>query len=84
MTAAAAVLLLVDRPDLAAGRPFQAATGGIGLSSATSAEWSFFTMDPRTESVCENELWPIPGLSCPNPFHGTTVIDLPPLEQPVD
>ena len=62
-------------------RPFQRATCGIGLSSAVSPAWSFFGFDPRTESTCENELWPIPGASCPNPYHGATVVDFPPLDE---
>ncbi len=64
-------------------RPFQRATGGIGLSSTVSVAWSFFAFDPRTEPFCENELWPIPGLTCPNPHHGATVVDLPPLCRPL-
>ena len=61
--------------------PFQAATGGVGLSSSMSADWSFFGFDPRSEGFCENELQPLPGLSCPNPGHGTKVADLPPLRR---
>lgn len=58
---------------------FQRATCGVGLSSTVSVAWSFFGYDPRAEATCESELWPIPGLSCPNPGHGTSVVDLPPL-----
>jgi drug/metabolite transporter (DMT)-like permease len=64
-----------------APRPFQAATGGVGLSAAVSVSWSFFAFDPRLESTCENELWPVPGLTCPNPIHGATLLDPPPRDQ---
>jgi len=61
-------------------RPFQAATGGVGLSSAVSPAWSFHSFDPRLEAFCENETRPIPGLTCPDPGHGATVADYPPAD----
>jgi hypothetical protein len=70
-------VLAIDRPRLEEKMPFQRACSGIGLSSAVSVSWSFFGFDPRTESACENELWPIPGLACPNPCHGTSVASFP-------
>lgn len=72
--------IVLGQPPSSVERPFQSATSGIGLSSAVSPAWSFFAFDPRTESTCENELWPIPGASCPNPYHGATLADLPPLD----
>lgn len=60
--------------------PFQKATGGIGLAAAISPAWSFFSVDPRIEAYCENELWPIPGGTCFNPHHGAAIVDLPPLD----
>ncbi len=72
--------IVFGQPPTPVERPFQIATGGIGLSSAVSGAWSFFAFDPRTESTCENELWPIPGATCPNPYHGANVADLPPLD----
>ena len=68
---------------LAGGRPppraFQRATGGIGLGASVSPAWSFFALDPRTQARCENEEWPLPGIPCPNPHHGASLADLPPL-----
>lgn len=75
---ASAYVTLADEP--LPERPFQAATGGIGLSSALSPAWSFHSFDPRLESCCENELRPIPGLPCPEPGHGATLADFPPLD----
>jgi hypothetical protein len=72
-------VMIVLRPERTREQPFQRVTGGTGLSAAVSAAWSFFAFDPRTESACENELWPIPGLPCPTPYHGTAVFDPPPL-----
>jgi len=60
---------------------FQTATGGLGLGSAVSGAWSFHAFDPRLEATCENELTPIPGLACSNPYHGASVADLPPMER---
>lgn len=57
---------------------FARATGGVGLSSSASVSWSFFDLDPRLASACENEIWPIPGLACPNPGHGARAADYPP------
>lgn len=59
---------------------FQTATGGFGLGSSVSTDWSFFLFDPRFERSCENELWPLPGLPCPNPYHGAALANLPPFE----
>ncbi|NOT02290.1 MAG: hypothetical protein HOP29_16915 [Phycisphaerales bacterium] len=58
---------------------FQQSTCGFGVGASVSPSWCFFTLDPRVERVCENELWPIPGLPCPNPSHGAVIVDLPPL-----
>ena len=63
-------------PAMEFDQAFQRATGGVGLSSCVSVAWSVNAFDPRLESACENELWPIPGLSCPNPGHGTRVADM--------
>ena len=68
---------IVCRPAATRDSPFQRALGSVGLSSAVSVDWSFFGFDPRTEPACENELWPIPGLYCPNPSHGASVADFP-------
>jgi hypothetical protein len=62
-----------------ANPPFQVAVGGLGLGSSVSPAWSFFALDPRTSATCENELFPLPGLPCPNPSHGAALADLPPL-----
>jgi ABC-type dipeptide/oligopeptide/nickel transport system permease component len=60
---------------LGAARPrntaFAQASCGMGLGSVTSPEWSFFSLDPRTQSACESELFPVPGLACPDPTHGS-------------
>ena len=72
-------VFIVLRPEPRRQQPFQRATGGIGLAASVSPAWSFFAFDPRTESACENELWPIPGLPCPSPHHGASVFDPPPL-----
>ena len=64
------------RPDA-----FQTATGGTGLGAAVSAAWSWRAFDARLEPTCENELWPIAGLSCPNPYHGASVVELPRMER---
>lgn len=70
------VAWLVVRPaNIPAAVPFQSATGGTGLAYSAGAAWSFFAFDPRTEEGCENELFPVPGLSCPNPHHGARVAD---------
>ncbi|HMB70130.1 MAG TPA: hypothetical protein VKU85_12495 [bacterium] len=58
--------------------PLQAALLGIGRGSAAGVDWSFFSFDPGLEAACENELWPIPGLPCPNPHHGAAAVDPPP------
>jgi len=55
-----------------------AATGGLGLGGATGPAWSLFGVDPRLESSCEAELFPIPGLACPDPTHGAGVAAFPP------
>ncbi len=78
LVTAAAVIVCLPRADRVA--PFQKALGSLGLSSAVSVDWSFFGFDPRIEPACENELWPIPGLHCPNPSHGASVADFPPVE----
>ncbi|MCP3916386.1 MAG: hypothetical protein GY711_12585 [bacterium] len=65
----------------ARSRPFQRATSGIGLGPSVATAWSFFGIDPRTQARCENEEWPVPGLPCPNPYHGTTVLDAAPLDR---
>lgn len=62
-----------------ANPPFQVAVGGLGLGSSVSPAWSFFALDPRLSATCENELFPIPGLACPNPSHGAALADFPPL-----
>jgi hypothetical protein len=54
------------------------ATGGLGLGGATGPAWSLFGVDPRLESACEAELFPIPGLACPDPTHGAGVAAFPP------
>ena len=58
----------------------QRVTGGIGLTASVSPAWSFFSVDPRCQRHCENELWPIPGATCFNPHHGAGVADVPPLD----
>lgn len=79
VAASAGALLLAARSDTrdnAAGRTdssFARATGSLGLGAATSPAWSFFGVDPRTEAFCESELFPLPGLPCPDPTHGTGV-----------
>ncbi len=60
---------------------FARATGSVGLSSSASVSWSFFDLDPRLASACENEIWPIPGLACPNPGHGARAADYPPRDR---
>lgn len=82
-----AVMLAIDGLWLwlgSASRPahtgFQSATSGIGLTASLSPAWSFFSVDPRQEAYCENELWPIPGATCFNPHHGAGVADVPPLD----
>lgn len=77
--AAACATLL--QPSIVRDSPFQQATGGIGLAPAVSPAWSFFLLDPRLESFCENELWPVPGITCYSPYHGALVADPPPLER---
>lgn len=79
LVVSAAAALLLARAGAEPRSPWQAATGGVGLSSALSTDWSFFGFDPRAEGCCENELQPLPGIPCPNPGHGTKVADLPPL-----
>lgn len=59
----------------------QRATGGVGLGPASAADWSFFSFDPRIESHCEAELWPIPGAPCYVPHHGAALFDLPPFNR---
>jgi hypothetical protein len=54
------------------------ATGGLGLGGATGPAWSLFGVDPRLESACEAELFPIPGLACPDPTHGAGIAAFPP------
>jgi hypothetical protein len=54
------------------------ATRGVGLGGATSPVWSLFNVDARLEASCEAELFPIPGLACPDPTHGAGVATLPP------
>ena len=58
---------------------FQSLTGGVGLGSSLAPIWSFHSLNPRFEGYCENEHWPIPGLTCPNPVHGAGLVDLPAL-----
>jgi hypothetical protein len=50
----------------------QRATRGVGLGPAASAAWSMHGFDARAAARCEVELWPLPGLPCPDPGHGTT------------
>jgi hypothetical protein len=73
-------MLALDRDRSAAVVPFQRAVGGLGSGPAVSAAWSSFGFDPRLERACENELAPLPGLSCPNPYHGASLLAAPPLE----
>lgn len=77
---AAAQLAAVRRPAHPAAPAFQTATGGLGLGSSVSSDWSFHLFDPRVEGSCENELWPLPGLPCPNPCHGAALANLPRLD----
>jgi len=83
------VLLLADvvwlaaaPSDTSSGDPFQAALAGLGGGHAVGVDWSFFAFDPRCVGHCENELFPIPGLHCPNPHHGAAVVDRPALGGP--
>lgn len=75
-----ACCIQLGRPAESQGAAFQRITRGFGLSAAVSPAWSFFAVDPRIEPYCENELWPIPGLPCYNPYHGALAAGLPPLE----
>ena len=52
---------------------FARATCGLGLGPAIAPDWSFFGVDPRLEAECEAETFPIAGLACPDPTHGTGV-----------
>jgi hypothetical protein len=85
LLAAVGVLCVADAVWLAApeeprhSTAFARAVSSLGLGSAVSGAWSHFGFDPRLESRCENELAPIPGLACPNPYHGAALVDLPPL-----
>lgn len=88
LIALVAVLLAADGVGLAlaargAARPrapdvWAGATGGLGLGGATGPAWSLFGVDPRLESACEAELFPIPGLACPDPTHGAGIAAFPP------
>ena len=88
LIALVAALLAADGVGLAlaahaAARPracdgWTGATGGLGLGGATGPAWSLFGVDPRLESACEAELFPIPGLACPDPTHGAGVAAFPP------
>lgn len=74
-----ALWLLAERARAIGGdRSFARATGGLGLGVAMSPEWSLFDVDARFESECESELFPIPGLACPDPVHGSGIVTLPP------
>lgn len=74
---AAAQRTAARRPLPAEALAFQRATGGLGLGSSVATDWSFHLFDPRLERNCENELWPLPGLACPNPYHGAGLANLP-------
>jgi len=88
LIALVAALLVADGVGLAlaargAARPRAAdswtgATGGLGLGGATGPAWSLFGVDPRVESACEAELFPIPGIACPDPTHGAGIAAFPP------
>jgi len=80
LVAASSAGLCFWRSPLPDDRTFQRVTGGIGLGAAASATWSFHLYDARTESSCENEMWPIPGGICFSPYHGATVADMSPLD----
>jgi hypothetical protein len=85
LVAAAASIVLVDAAWLALahfrGAPpeddFARATCGIGLGVAVTPDWSFHDVDPRQARTCESELFPLPGLACSDPNHGTGVALLP-------
>jgi hypothetical protein len=74
--AAVAAASLVGGDRVRADHSFARATCGLGLGPASSPAWSFFGVDPRLSSACEAELFPLPGLACPDPTHGAGVIDL--------
>jgi hypothetical protein len=79
VVAAVAALAVVDAAWLAfaGGAPprddFARATCGLGLGVAVAPDWSFQDVDPRLARSCESELFPLPGLACPDPDHGTGV-----------
>ena len=85
VVAAVAALVLVDASWLlvasARGGPprddFARAACGLGAGVATAPDWSFHDVDPRLAGGCESETFPLPGLACPDPNHGTGVAALP-------
>lgn len=88
VVAAVAALVLVDAAWLALARSraatraesqdgFSRATCGLGLGVAVAPDWGFREVDPRLERACEAETFPLPGLACPDPNHGTGVATLP-------
>jgi hypothetical protein len=83
LLAFAAALVVADAAWLAAPAPsardraFVRATRGAGIGAAVSPAWSFFDVDPRGERTCESELFPVPGLTCPDPNHGRGIVDFP-------
>jgi hypothetical protein len=74
--AADACVLVIDGRAVTPVPAFQHVTRGVGLGPALGPAWSFRDFDPRLEPACENELWPLPGLACPNPVHGCRLVDL--------
>jgi hypothetical protein len=85
LLAAVAALVVVDASWLllarARGAPrqdeFARSTCGPGAGVATAPDWSFHDVDPRLAGGCESETFPLPGLACPDPNHGTGVAALP-------
>jgi hypothetical protein len=78
---AAALLAALEPPRPADDLGFARATGGVGLGPAAAADWSFFAFDPRIESHCEAETWPIPGGHCYVPHHGAALWSLRPFDR---
>lgn len=72
-----AASLALARPPDPAGDGFARATCGLGLGAAVAPDWGFHEVDPRLERSCEAETFPLPGLACPDPSHGTGVATLP-------
>lgn len=63
LTAAAVSIVCIETSRGAAPRreAFERLVGGLGLGSDLGGSPCLFSLDPRLEAGCEQDVWPVPG-----------------------